>query len=372
MFHCFRCGKKTSTKSNLNSHLKNKKKCGIKYMYISRKTIINDYDKYLNEYLSVMAKPSITHSITKIDNIKNIVSHNDTQTNKIVSQYNSLTIPQLLPADNKTDDILCEFCGKNFAHKNNYYRHKKFYCYKSEQHQIMDEYLQTKYDLLKMEYEEKLSAEKEKTDKIEEKLREQIENEQKLKEDVNKLKIDLENKIKDLESKLVPSVSNTQINNGHIGDNITNITINNYGEEKFNITAQDCENIMSHEFNMIVKLIEHIHINQPENRNAFIPSLKEKYAMVMKDQKWNLVDRKEFISNLVITKNVMLEQLLDDYGSQFVSVNPNRSRSIINYCKNDEEEYNKIKINTNLLLYNNKDLVKNTYESNYNKRIKGR
>ncbi len=149
-------------------------------------------------------------------------------------------------------------------------------------------------------------------------------------------------------------MSSSQINHGHIGDNIgnniTNITINNFGEEKFNMTAQDCEKIMSHEFDMIVKLIEYIHIIPPENRNAFIPSLKEKYAMILKDQKWDLVDRKEFIDNLVISKNVMLEKMLDEYGSQFENVNPNRSRSVINYCKNDEEEYKRIKTNANLLL----------------------
>ncbi len=75
------------------------------------------------------------------------------------------------------------------------------------------------------------------------------------------------------------------------------------------MTAQDCEKIMASEFNMIVKLIEYIHVIPPENRNAFIPSLKEKYAMVLRNQKWDLVDRTEFINNLVISKNIMLEKL---------------------------------------------------------------
>ena len=267
---------------------------------------------------------------------------------------------------NTTDKIICEYCKKEFTLKTNYYIHKKQRCNVIKKNKIMDEYLHTTYNLLKLEYEEKLKAE---TEKIEEKM----------KEENIKIKEDLENKIKELESKLVPSTPNTQINNGvigdnngHIGDNITNITINNFGEEKYTITAQDCEKIMSHGFDMIVKLIEYIHITQPENRNAFIPSLKEKYAMVMQNQKWNLVDRKDFIDNLVIHKNVMLEQMLDDYGSQFVKVDPKSSRSILNFCKNDEEEYDRIKSKTNLLLYNNKDLVKNTYESNYGKQIKGR
>jgi len=315
-------------------------------MNISREIIINNYNDYVNDFITLYKKSSVQ-----------LVSNDSIQ--------------------DGINKIICEYCQTEFTHKNNYYRHKKNRCKIIKQHQIMDEFLSTKYDLLKLEYEEKLKAE---TEKIEEKLKEQIENELKLKEETNKLKEELEDKIKDLESRLVPSTSNTQQinnghigdNNGHIGDNITNITINNFGEEKFNISVQDCEKIMSHEFDMIVKLIEYIHIIPPENRNAFIPSLKEKYAMIMRNQKWDLVDRREFINDLVISKNVMLEKLLDEYGPQFENVNPNRSRSVINYCKNDEEEYGKIKTNTNLLLYNNKDLVKNTFENNYNKKIKGR
>ena len=219
----------------------------------------------------------------------------------------------------------------------------------------MDEFLNTKYNLLKIEYEEKL----------EEKLEEE-----RIKNII--IKESLENKIKDLETKLIP----TQINNGHIGDNIgyniTNITINNFGEEKINMTAKDCEQIMSNEFNMIVKLIEYIHIIPPENRNAFIPSLKEKYAMILKDQKWDLVERKEFINNLIINKNIMLEKMLDEFGAEFTNVNPNRSRNVINYCKNDEDEYKKIKINANLLLFNNKDIIRDTFETKYNKKIQNR
>jgi hypothetical protein len=94
--------------------------------------------------------------------------------------------------------------------------------------------------------------------------------------------------------------------------------------------------------------------------------------MIFKDQKWNLVDRKEFIDNLVINKNVMLEKMLDEYGSQFENVNSNRSRSVINYCKNDEEEYKRIKTSANLLLFNNKDMIRDTYEVKYNQKINSR
>ena len=338
MYYCFRCGKETKTKSNLNSHLRNRKQCLIKFMDISRDDIINNYNDYLNKFISLYPNnPNVSGSSIQ----------------------------------KRIEKIVCEYCQRSFTHKNNYYRHKKERCKIIKHHKIMDEFLNTKYNLLKLEYEEKLKVDTEKIEKIEEKLEKEIKNK-------NKIKEELENKIKILETKLVPITNTQQINNGyigdntgHIGDNITNITINNFGEEKINMSVKDCERIMSYEFDMIVKLIEYIHIIPPENRNAFIPSLKEKYAMIMRNQKWDLVDRKEFIDNLIINKNIMLEQLLEEYGSRFQSVNPNRSKSVIHYCKTDNEEYDRRKTNTNLLLYNNKHLVKDTFETSYSKKING-
>jgi len=343
MKYCFRCGNSYSTKSNLNKHLRRNVQCEQKIMKISRIEIINNYNDYEDLYLQSQVSQSITNSIPE------------------VSQSITKSIPEVSLTDDITEKINCEFCQTVFKHKNNYYRHKKYYCDKSKQNILMEEFLSTKYNLLKLEYEEKLEKQ---TEKIEAKL-----------EETNKLKQELEDKIKELESKMITA---SQINNGHIGNNIVNgdvnnvTIINNFGEEKFNITAKDCEKIMSHEFDMIVKLIEYIHIIPPENRNAFIPSLKEKYAMILKDQKWNLVDRKEFIDNLVINKNVLLEKMLDEYGTQFENVNPNRSRSVINYCKNDEEEYKRIKTSANLLLFNNKDMIRDTYEVKYNQKINSR
>ncbi len=103
-----------------------------------------------------------------------------------------------------------------------------------------------------------------------------------------------------------------------------------------------------------------------------MPSLKEKYAMILENQKWNLVDRAEFINKLVISKNVMLEQMLEEYGSQFEYVNPARSQSILNYCKNDDDEYKRIQTSTSLLLFNNKVVIRDTFESNYCMKIQSR
>jgi len=338
--YCFRCGKESKTKCNLNKHLRNKKECDIIYLDVSREEIIKNYNLYIEDFL---VKKEMILGINKgrIDNIKHNIKHNSKGDNIIV----------------------CEYCDKRYSYKTSYYRHKKYYCdgkrEMDDKNRLVEKFLNTKYNLLKIEYEEKLNKTK---DELNEKLKEN-----------DKIKEKLGKKIKKLETQIEPNYFNTNIkniNNGNINNNIT--IINNYGEEKFKMRLEDCEEIMSYEFNMIVKLIEYIHIIPPENRNAFLPSLKEKYAMILKNQKWDLVDRKDFIDNLIINKNIMLEKMLEEYGSQFKNINSKRSKSVINYCKNDNEEYQRIKTDATLLLFNNKDMIKDTYKEKYNKNINSR
>ena len=65
---------------------------------------------------------------------------------------------------------------------------------------------------------------------------------------------------------------------------------------------------------------------------------------------------------------------IDDfpYIKKFKNINSKRSKSVINYCKNDNEEYQRIKTDATLLLFNNKDMIKDTYKEKYNKNINSR
>ena len=282
--------------------------------------------------------------------------------------------------DNCQTKSVCEKCGKVFNHKCNYYTHKRKYCCVIKKNKLMDEYLETKYNLLKLEYEEKLDETK---NNLENMIKKEIEDKNKFIEENNKLKeenslikVNLENKINELESKLnnqiikkqniqnIISNNNTNINNG-----IINI-IHNYGEENISkLTVKDWEKIMSYEFDMIVKLIEQMHIITEENRNIFIPSLKEKYAMIMNNQKWNLVDRKNLINSIINNKNILLEEMIEKFGENFEEVEKKRSESIIRYCGTDDEEREKIKNDATLILFNNRELIRSTYEEKYGKKI---
>ena len=61
-------------------------------------------------------------------------------------------------------------------------------------------------------------------------------------------------------------------------------------------------------FTAIPKLIEKIHFNPeyPENQNIKITNKKEPYVKIMKDNKWELHDRKNTITDLIDQQHVKI------------------------------------------------------------------
>jgi hypothetical protein len=329
MKYCFRCGKKFSTKSNLNQHLNKKKECEIKYLDLARTIAREKYDEYESQF------------VTKFDG-------NDSQ--------------------EITEIIKCKSCNKKFKHKSSLSYHSKHTC---KEINSTAKNLETKYNILKTEYEEEKNKQNEEINKI--------------KEEHTRSKQDLENKIQELEEKLnnqlcqnsrqnVQNAENVQSANTINNGNINNVTIiNNFGEEDLStITKEKCEEIMSHEFDMIVKFAEYMHITREENRNIFIPSTKEGFVMTLQGQNWNLLDKKSCMIDFMNTKNMQLEELLEKYGNDFEKISHKRTNTIIKMCSNDEEERDKIKRDLMLLLFNNRNLVKQTFEKLYGTKISGR
>lgn len=320
MYICLRCSHEFNRSSNFYKHLKKENKCEAKYLNISRKDLLNDYN---------------------------------TTYNKCYNQY--LTCKENYIE--KIKEIICEKCNKKFSRKCNYYTHQKKYCKVIKNEKII-------YDLLKLEYEEKMNE-------FSAKLEKEI-------EDNNKHRQDLENKIAELESKMIPytqttnngHVGDNNINNGHVGDN--NITIiNNFGSE--NISSIDkaiFEKIVATDFSMIQNLINYIHIFIEENRNILATSHKDKYAMVLKDQKWNLVDKNKLIDDLIIEKHKLLQSMLTKYSTESTLINPNRIQAILHLCLMDDEELKKVKTDTQLNLINGQQTVRDTYEIKYGQKVK--
>jgi transposase-like protein len=241
----------------------------------------------------------------------------------------------LVDKESCKNSFVCEDCSKSFTQKTNYYRHKQHYCKmkKNNISEIVDD--------LKKEIEE---------------LKSQLNNSQNITNNSHNNTNNTNN------------TNNGVINTGHIGNKII---INNYGEEKYNLTAKDCESIMSNDFNMVVKLIEKIHFDNEENRNIYMRSLKEKYAGIFIDEKWQPIEREKLIEELIYDKNLLLEKLLDEHGDNFTSVNPKRVKAIIDICRSDMEETKNVRSGVRKMMLIRNDDVSETYKDSYErKRIK--
>ena len=108
---------------------------------------------------------------------------------------------------------------------------------------------------------------------------------------------------------------NNNNNNNHHNTNSNNtihntININNYGEENTKyITKQFIVDLLKNKpFKAIPELIKHTHFNDehPENQNIKITNKKEPYVKIMKDNKWELHDRKNTITDLIDQQHVKI------------------------------------------------------------------
>lgn len=350
MKYCFRCGKEFTTDSNLYKHLKIMRICPNTYLDISREIIKNKYDEYLGEFLE--KKKSVIEKKTIEKEQEYHITVKSTDYKLVFDEDNS-------------EMYVCCHCGYEFKHKMNCVRHVKDRCpilkKKNKNSELLDELLESKIELLEFNYSEKLNKEKEERIKEREELEEKIKN--------------LQNLLN--QQQIIPHQnSNSQINIdggnvGQIAENITNnIVINNYGQEDLSsIDRQVFESIASNEYTMIQELINYIHIKTECNRNIYIPSHKEKYAMIQRDDEWDIVDKKELIDDLVRDKRQILFRLLDMYKDELETISAKRTKSVLEYCETDAGEIIKIKSDVLTKLLNNKDDIRYTFEINRQKKL---
>ncbi len=347
MKYCFRCGKQFLTKSNLNRHLFITKICPLKYLDITRYNIRQNYNEYLDNFCSVYVNPNIS----------------------FVSTNNNITLSTNQAKINLIKNILkCDNCEQEFKHQSSLSRHKKKYCRNTispaiEQNDDVEEYLKSQYDLLESKYEKKF-----------------VEQSAQQLEKYDKLKKELEIKIKEMQEDQPPQqINNTEqqiqqngdsnqagnINNGQI----LNLTINNYGNEDLShLTTEELREILSSRFKTLPKYIEHIHIKEPKNRNIYaLP--KDKFIKVLNNQDWEVTRKKEFITNMIYEKILQIQNLIKERSEDFSDINLSELLSILSMYNNDAEENKRIKEDVYLMLLNNRDIVKQTYEQNYDKKI---
>ena len=105
--------------------------------------------------------------------------------------------------------------------------------------------------------------------------------------------------------------NNTTNSNNNNTNMINNIHINNYGDESLkHLRNKDFANLLSGIYSAVPKLIEKIHFDpdHPENQNIKFTNKKLPYLKVLKNDKWQLVSKKNELLDLIDNKCFLLRE----------------------------------------------------------------
>jgi len=221
-------------------------------------------------------------------------------------------------------DLICNYCNKQFKHNQSVYRHIKYTCKKNK-----DEDLKELVRLMNLQLEKQRNQMIQKDREIEY-HKQQNENHQK---QIDKL------------------MDKLQVN--HITNNTTNINILSYRETDLShLTNRDYERAIKKISYCVKDIIEKIHFNplKPENMNIYISNMKDKYIMVYEEGNWNIKNKNTEIDHLYESKEILLEDWLEEYGTEELRQKYNKYIS----NKENDEIINNIKEEIKMMMYNKK------------------
>ena len=261
-YKCFRCGYIASQKCNLKNHLNRKNICKPILDNISIEEI-KDLYKLEN---TPKQHPNDTQTTPKQHLNSTFL---EIETTPKQHPNNTQTTPKRHPNDTQTTPKNytreCKYCNKFFTRKAGLIKHLNICVVKKEK------------ELLINNQNEEMT-----------KMKKEI-------EDLKNFKIQTQNNI----------TTNNNINNSK------NIYINNYGDENLkHLRSKDFAGLLSGIYNAVPKLIEKIHFDpeHPENQNIKYTNRKQPYLKVMKDDKWQLVNKKNEVLDLIDNKYFMLKE----------------------------------------------------------------
>jgi hypothetical protein len=272
---------------------------GNYYRHINRKRSCksNNIFKVVNKQKEQKEpKKVVDNDLEKIKKLLNLINNSDSE--NLSDNSSDYEKPQ------------CKFCNIIFHNKSNLNRHLRKGC-------------KDYYD-----------------EEIKKKLREKDEEVEKLKKEIDKLKM-----------------------SQHITNNI-NVIAYNKTPDLSHLTNNDYLKIMNKGFSSVPKLIEAIHYNpnKPENQNVYIPNIKNNYAMIWNGDKWNLGNQDEIIEDMYDDKSNILIEKMEEIEKVVSNKYPSVVKKFRRFIdgKDDDTIKNKIKQDIKLLLYNNKEMIKNT------------
>ena len=335
-YKCIRCGYIASQRINLRHHLNRKKICksiledisieSIKELYgfeiINNKQVKPVFEQvkpvfeqvYNNNYN--YKKPGLEQEKPGLEQVE-----------PGYEQINVKNKSKKKPPENKSEKTICIYCNKTFT------RTYGLTCHLN------------------------ICKEKKKTEELV-----LLEN--------NKI-TEMENKIKELEEKNIKIVKklkkqkHTNITNSNntntTNTNITNnIIIKNFGEENIEHLQDNIyEKLLQGIYTAVPKLIKLIHFdkNHPENQNIKFTNKKYPYLKIMKDNKWQLVNKNLEMRDLIDNKCYILNEkyynILENQN-ELNDVQRSRIKQFMKKYNKDHKEVILDLINkTELILLNN-------------------
>ena len=194
----------------------------------------------------------------------------------------------------------------------------------------------------------------------------------------------VDNKIDDVSDKCPTQTINNNIttNNNITNNNINvNIVLNRYD-------AQDVEGALGCEeditkllgrslSDVITNLVKKIHIDHVPNRNLYVSNINGSNILTFDGKIWNQRDKNEILDDLVRDNTQEAADLMRRHGDALINYSmqdPYWKVDIINQKLDDVDKNpkvkNKAKKDIHLMLVNNRDKVKRTYEKHYSKKIR--
>ena len=311
-YKCFRCGYIGKQRSHLKNHLNRKKICNVIYEDMSIEEVKFFYNFEITQNSS--KNPQKSSFLEK----KSPQKSSFLPKNILKNPHFSDKSPQK-SSFFENQDLLCKYCSKMYSRIDNLKRHLNTCKKKKESEQLM---------LLEKELELQY-----KTKEIEE------------------LK-------KKLENKEITNITNINTTNN---TNNTNIIINNLGEENIKyLKSGKFAELLQGIYGAVPKLIQQIHFNpeHPENQNIKYPNKKNPYLKIMKNNKWQIVNKKPELLDLIDSKCFMLKEkyysILEKGKYKLTDTQRSRIDAFMNkYDEEDTEVILDLINKTELILLNN-------------------
>ena len=137
------------------------------------------------------------------------------------------------------------------------------------------------------------------------------------------------------------------------------ININAFGQENIaGISKQDMIDITNKCFGAVLDLFQKIHLDIPENRNVYLPEVKNKHLYVKENDKWTCVLDYNPIFKQIQDNNIeIIEEFISNNKNIFSNSKTKNINKMIECYHNGQltDGYNK---QIKELLYNNRQLLK--------------